>query len=76
MPDFDAAAPRRRAGRSGGPAARPDRGLVRLRHDDASTCSYQGTAYGVDGNGEFRVPAAAVAALAAHGFVPAAAEKE
>ena len=46
-------------------------GPVRLHHDDASACSWDGTEYQMDSNGDVVVPPAAVAALRAHGFVPA-----
>ncbi len=45
--------------------------LVRLHHDDAAGCSYAGCNYPSDQNGDVLVPAAAVADLTAHGFVPA-----
>jgi|HubBroStandDraft_4_1064222.scaffolds.fasta_scaffold716981_2 hypothetical protein len=45
-------------------------GLVRLHHDDASACSWEGTEYQVDANGDVVVPQTAVAALRSHGFVP------
>jgi hypothetical protein len=44
-------------------------GLVRLRHEKACSCSYDGHAYICDERGEILVPAAAAAALAAHGFI-------
>jgi hypothetical protein len=45
-------------------------GLVRLHHDDASACSWDGAEYQIDATGDVVVPRAAVAALRAHGFVP------
>ena len=45
--------------------------LVRLHHDDAGGCSYAGSEYPSDENGDVLVPPEAAAELAAHGFVPA-----
>jgi len=47
-----------------------DAGLVKLHHDDAAGCSYNGCAYRRDGNGDVLVPAEAASDLEAHGFVP------
>lgn len=44
--------------------------LVRLHHDTAGACSYGGSKYRADKNGDFLVPAEAVADLTAHGFMP------
>ena len=44
--------------------------LVRLHHDDAGGCSYAGSEYPSDENGDVLVPPEAAAELAAHGFVP------
>jgi hypothetical protein len=45
-------------------------GMVRLHHEDAAGCCYDGRRYLGDANGEVRVPAEAVLELQAHGFVP------
>jgi hypothetical protein len=45
-------------------------GMVRLHHEDATGCCYDGRRYRGDANGEVRVPAEAVLELQAHGFVP------
>jgi hypothetical protein len=42
---------------------------VRLHHDSAVACSYDGQLFEADGNGDVVVPAAAVETLAAHGFL-------
>jgi|HubBroStandDraft_6_1064221.scaffolds.fasta_scaffold1019813_2 hypothetical protein len=42
--------------------------LVTLHHNSALACSHDGYSYEADGNGNVVVPAAAVEALAAHGF--------
>ena len=44
--------------------------LVWLHHDDAGGCSYAGSEYSSDENGDVLVPPEAAAELAAHGFVP------
>ncbi|MGA8757713.1 MAG: hypothetical protein WB611_15520 [Stellaceae bacterium] len=44
--------------------------LVGLHHDTAGACSYGGSKYRADKNGDFFVPAEAVADLTAHGFMP------
>ncbi len=44
--------------------------VVRLHHDDAGGCSYAGSEYPSDENGDVLVPPEAAAELAAHGFVP------
>ncbi|MFZ3235960.1 MAG: hypothetical protein WA417_22525 [Stellaceae bacterium] len=46
--------------------------LVRLHHDAAAGCSCGGREYHGNENGDVIVPAAAVAELTAHGFVPPA----
>src|SRR6185312_1909833 len=45
-------------------------GAVRLRHPEARSCSYGGRVYTADKSGVLTLPAAAVAELAPHGFVP------
>jgi hypothetical protein len=45
-------------------------GLVRLHHDNAAGCSYDGCSYPRDCNGDVLVPAEATSDLEAHGFVP------
>ncbi len=47
-------------------------GRIALRHPDACACSVAGRVYVADEHGMFLVPAEAVTALAAHGFVPVA----
>jgi hypothetical protein len=44
--------------------------LVRMQHPTSASCSYGGCEYRRDQNGEFLVPAAAIADLLGHGFVP------
>jgi hypothetical protein len=50
----------------------PPQFLVRVRHPAAVGCSYGGREYRRNQNGEFLVPATAVADLIDHGFVPIA----
>jgi hypothetical protein len=50
----------------------PPQFLVRVRHPTAVGCSYGGCEYRRNQNGEFLVPATAVADLIGHGFVPVA----
>ncbi len=45
--------------------------LVRVRHNTAVACSYDGNEYRATAAGDFLVPAAAVMELMAHGFTPA-----
>lgn len=52
------------------PGDLPCNALVRLHHDTAGACSYDGSQYRADKNGDFLVPAEAVADLTAHGFMP------
>jgi hypothetical protein len=44
-------------------------GMVRLRHPEGVGCSFAGQAYEPNADGVVLVPAEAVAALVAHGFV-------
>lgn len=54
----------------------PD-GLVTLQHaDDGASCSWGGVTYEPDSKGFVKVPAAAVADLAAFGFTPASATQQ
>lgn len=43
-------------------------GMVKLHHDNAAGCSYDGRQYPGDENGDVLVPAAAASELLAHGF--------
>jgi hypothetical protein len=45
-------------------------GALTLHHDDAAGCSYAGSQYLRDSNGNVLVPAEAASELFAHGFVP------
>jgi hypothetical protein len=45
-------------------------GTLKLRHEDATGCSYAGLQYFADVNGDVLVPAEATSELLAHGFVP------
>jgi len=45
-------------------------GLLTLHHGDAAGCSYAGSRYLGDSNGDVLVPAEAASELSAHGFVP------
>jgi hypothetical protein len=45
-------------------------GVVRLRHEDATACSYAGRQYRGIASGDVLVPADATTELSAHGFVP------
>jgi hypothetical protein len=44
-------------------------GMVRMRHKEGIGCSFAGRSYDVDPDGTVSVPAAALAELAAHGFI-------
>lgn len=44
--------------------------VLKLRHDDAAGCSYAGSCYLRDANGDVLVPAEATSELSAHGFSP------
>ncbi|HXC12695.1 MAG TPA: hypothetical protein VNV39_07615 [Stellaceae bacterium] len=57
------------------PGDLPCNALVRLHHDTAGACSYDGSQYRADKNGDFLVPAEAVADLTAHGFFPSGRDK-
>ncbi|HZT90213.1 MAG TPA: hypothetical protein VFA12_19760 [Stellaceae bacterium] len=48
---------------------------VRLHHESAAACSYDGRVYQADANGDVVVPLDAAAALAAHGFTVAPGRK-
>ena len=50
----------------GAPAAAPV--MVKLHHDSAAACSYDGRLYEADGNGDVFVPSAAIGALVGHGY--------
>ena len=45
-------------------------GLLTLHHGDAAGCSYAGSRYLGDSNGDVLVPAQAASELVSHGFVP------
>lgn len=45
-------------------------GTLKLRHTDAAGCSYGGSQYPSDANGDVLVPAEAARELMAHGFIP------
>jgi hypothetical protein len=49
-------------------------GALALHHDDAAGCSYAGSQYLRDSNGNVLVPAEAASELFAHGFVPVSEE--
>ena len=49
-------------------------GVLTLHHDDAAGCSYAGSQYIRDSNGNVLVPAEAASELFAHGFVPVSEE--
>jgi hypothetical protein len=47
-----------------------DAGMVKLHHDDAAGCNYDGCEYFSDENGDVVVPVEAASELLAHGFAP------